>query len=179
MQLEHLPLETPKKKTLRLPKVKVEQSDYGNWREIGREAFDVFGDQANDIYEIYSEIVKWLKTPFVEDDFEDHEERRAWYKYLDKMDPSRSTEMQNSKFRNNRITPLFIMYQILQKLLQKSHAGSMSVDLFPPHNQDMKKLGMTATPKEERKTIIKKWEKNFAGIASFIEDCTKEERMVA
>ncbi|MDD2785354.1 MAG: hypothetical protein PHS79_00505 [Patescibacteria group bacterium] len=179
MTLEMMPLETPKQKTLRLPKVKVEKSDYENWKEMSRESFDIFGQQANDIYEIYSEIVKWLESPFAEDDFESHTDRREWYKYLDRTDPAQSMKMQNSKFRNNRITPLFIMYQILQKLLQKSHAETMPSDLFPPHNQDMKKLGTTTISKEERKTIIKKWEKNFAGIARFIEDCAGKEKMAA
>lgn len=176
MPPEMMPLETPKKKTLRLPKYHIDKPLHENWPEVERAAFNIFGKQADFIYDIYIEIINWMKTPYVVDDLESHEERRAWYKYLDKKE---SDKMQYSKLRSNKTTSLLLMYQLLQKLLNEANLTDLPNEIFPPHQHDMELLKNKKLPNKELIEIIKKWEKQFAEVLKFIELRTREQKIAA
>jgi hypothetical protein len=60
--------------------------------------FSSFGASAADVQKTYATMYEWLATPFIEDTFTDHRDRRIWRQALSATDLAL---MRRNKFRNN------------------------------------------------------------------------------
>ena len=133
----------------REPAIRVEQSAYQDFPVLAEQDFAVFGQQAQDIHEAYAEVVKWLKMPYVHDDFPDHEARMRWIESLGK---EKRREQDANKFRSNPVAIAILNLNNLKSYLTQAKVR-VPTDMFPDLREERTKLPVT-TDKQARQVIM-------------------------
>jgi hypothetical protein len=155
----------------RQPAIRVEETAYKDFPVLGEEDFKVFGQQAQDIYEAYAEVVKWLKMPYLHDDFTDHLERSAWLKGLS---PEERSRMMDNKFRNNPVAIAILNLNNLKSYLAQVKGGSSVT--FPDLRPERTLLPTVTDPVGRQEVMSRIEHKMKEGIQGLEKLLTKQEK---
>ncbi len=131
--------------------------------------FSSFGASAADVQKTYATMYEWLATPFIEDTFTDHRDRRIWRQALSATDLAL---MRRNKFRNNLAGVVTALLQYLpQDVSSKGGSFKRRIEACLKNEPSLDSL-IAGLPKaegvEERRRLLKQLEKKIIDVLGIV-----------